>query len=357
MRKSLLVVSLFAICGIVLSIASNQVSAAAFTEFTVRPSRVEQSIAGVNFLVKANALTVATEDAVQLTFQTGYTLGVAATFTVSTTALTSWDAECTTAWPGIATSTNVTGQVVTFPSSDLTVATTYCFIVTAGTTNPATPGNYSIKVATRATSTDVDTNTMVLPTVDDDEVIITAAVAPFVRCDVTTTNGSDNAINLGTLQYGTVTSSSTLSVPDNIRVDGGTNAGEGMSFFYRSNTPENGLYSTLGTHLLDGPTAESTLSPTTLDCTGATPCFGIYYGGTTTTTTGTITIDPDFTGLTAATGAGPLNTSIFGEAIATSPTLVSNAQVTYFVNATASEQAPATTDYTETLIFTCKADV
>jgi hypothetical protein len=359
MKRSPLILGAFALLIAAAVMVVPSAKAASFTEFTVRPSRVETSITDVQFLVKADAVTTATEDEVVVTFGTGFTVdGTAANVTISTANVSSWDAECTNVWPGIGSAaTNVTGNTVLFASTDLTVGQTYCFIITAGVDNPSSVGNYAITVATQASSTEVDSSSITIPIVDDDEVVITASVAPFVRCDVDTSNGSDNAINLGTLRYGTITSSSTIAFPDNIRVYGGTNATEGMTWYFRSDAANNGLYSSTGSYLLSGATAEGTLVSTNVTCSGANPCFGIYHSGTTTQDTGTVTIDTDYTGLTAATAVGPMRTDVWGEAIATTSGAASNAIITYYVNATASEQAPAATDYTDTLIFTCKADL
>lgn len=337
------------------------VSAAAFDEFTVRPSRVETSVTDVNFLIKLRPVTAVTEDEVRVTFGSGYTVdGTPANITVNTnlTTLGNWDAECTNAVPGIGGAANaVSGQSVDFTATDMTVGTTYCFIITAGIDNPASTGNYPVTVASLVSNVVQDDATMTLPTVDDDEVVITAAVAPFVRCDVDTTAGSNNSINLGTLQYGTIVSSSTMGVPDNVRVYGGTNATEGMTWYYRSDASFNGLRSTAGSYTLSGADAEGALSATTLNCAGATPCYGVYYNGTSTTSTGSVTVDTDFTGLTATTAVGPMRTDLWGDAIVSSSGAVSGAEIIFNVNATASEQAPAATDYTDTLIFTCKADL
>lgn len=343
----------------VLAFLPRSANAASFTEFSVIPSRVEASVLDVNFLVKADAVTVATEDEVQVTFDLGYAVDATpANITVSTVDIANWDAECTNPWPGIGAATAVTGQEVTFPSGDLTVGTTYCFIITAGVDNPAAVGQYTVSVATRALGSDVDTSAFSLPVVDDDSVVITAAVAPFVRCDVTTTNGADNQIDLGSLVYGTVTSSSTLATPDNIQIEGGTNAAEGMAWFYRSDAAFNGLYSATATDLIDGAIAESTLSATTVDCAPGTPCFGIYYNGTTTAATGAFAANADFTGGTATTDVGPMTTNIYGNQIGTSSSAVGS-QITadFNVNATAAENTAAAGDYTDTLIFTCKADI
>lgn len=341
-------------------LGATSVSAASFTEFSIKPSRIETSITDVQFLIKADAVTVATEDEVDVEFASGFTVdGTPANITVTTTDVALWDAECTNVWPGIgAAATSVSSQEVTFASGDLTVGQTYCFIITAGIDNPAVAGQYTIDVATVETAADVDTGIMSMPIVDDDEVVITATVAPFVRCDVTTTDGADNAIDLETLVYGTVTSSSTLGTPDNIQIEGGTNAEEGMVWYYRSDASNNGLFSATETDTLDAGNAELTISATTADCDAANPCFGIYYNGTTAATTGAFTADADFTGGTATTDVGPQTLNIYGEEIGNSGGAVASEVTAEFnVNATAAENSAAATDYTETLIFTCKADV
>ena len=335
--------------------SAGTVSAAAFTTFSLRPSRMQTSQLDVNFLVKASPVTTATEDGVRIVFATGYAVdSTPANITVTTTGIASWDSACANAWPGIGSAaTGVSGQTVDFASSDLTVSTVYCFIITAGIDNPGSVGNYAITLSTRASAADVDTGTMSLPIVDDDTVAITASITSFVRCDVTTTTGGDNAVALGTLTYGSVTSSS-----DDIQISGGTNATEGMVWFYRSDTPNNGLYSTGQTHLLDGASAEDTISATTADCTATDPCFGIYYNGTSSAGSGTFVSDTNFTGGSVTTSVGPLTTEIYGESIANSNSLPAS-QITadYNINATAAENSPVASDYAETLIFTCKADL
>jgi hypothetical protein len=350
-----LVISFSLVFSGIVGYLKQPVKAASFTEFSIRPSRIEVSVTDVNFLIKADAVSSATEDAVQVTFGTGYTVdGTPANITVTTTGISSWDAECTNAWPGIGSAaTGVSGNVVTFASTSLTQTNVYCFIITAGIDNPSSPGNYDITVASRESSADVDTGTMTLPIVDDDEITITASVGTFVRCDVTTTSGSDNAVALGGLAYGTVTSST-----DDIQIQGGTNAGEGMAWFYRSDASNNGLYSSSQTDLLDGASAEDTISATTADCDSSNPCFGIYYNGTTTADSGAFTADADFTGGTVTTDVGPLTTQTYGEEVGnTGAAEASQVTADFNVNATAAENSATASDYTETLIFTCKADI
>jgi hypothetical protein len=351
---SLGLTGLVAITGM-LSASMQDTQAATFTTFSVRPSRVETSQAGVNFLVKLSPVTTATETSVDVTFgEAGsYTLGAAGTITTSTAGLTSWDSSCTVAVPSLgATAASVTGQTANFVVGDMTVGNTYCFIISGGVTNPAAAGNNAVMVETlTAASAVIDSGALSLPTITDDEVVITAAVAPFVRCDVTTTVGADNASDLGTLVYGMVSTSS-----DDIQVRGGTNAVGGMEWYYRVSGANNGLYSTLTSALLNGATAESTLNPTTLNCSGATPCFGIYHNGTKSTATGEFLIAPGFEGGSAVTSVGPMTNSIYGTQIGYSDeNAVSQGIANFNINATAAETSPVATDYSATLIFTCKA--
>ncbi|MBN1373990.1 hypothetical protein JW962_01480 [Candidatus Dojkabacteria bacterium] len=339
------------------------VEAAPFTVFSIRPSRIAVSQTDVNFLIKADAVTTATEDSVRVTFGTGFTVDTTASnVTVSTTDITSWDSACTNAWPGIGSAaTGVSGQAVSFASGDLTVGQTYCFIITAGIDNPATAGNYSVGVETIASTVVQDSGVMILPIVDDvggnpgDEVHITAEVGSFVRCSVTTTAGTDNDINLGTLTYGTVTTSGGA---DEIQIQGSTNAAQGMVWYYRSDAANNGLYSTTATDLLDGSDAERTISATTTSCSATTPCFGIYFNGTSSAGTGAFSPDATFNGGTVTTDVGPLTTAIYGTPIGNSGGAECSQVVAHYnVNATAAEDTVAATDYAEVLIFTCKADL
>lgn len=127
-------------------------------------------------LVCAQADTVATEIDVQVTFPTGFTVsGTAGNWTVTTTNLPSG----ATAWPGIGTATNVSGQTVTFPSTDLTVSTLYCFNFTGTSTlTNATAGNDKTgTVTTRASGpTTIDSSGYALSIVSDDQIVVTATV-------------------------------------------------------------------------------------------------------------------------------------------------------------------------------------
>lgn len=145
-----------------------------FEQIYVRPDRLKASTATTG-LICAQADTVGTEIDVQVAFPTGFTLGLAATFTVTTTNLPSG----ATAWPGIGTATAVSGQTVTFPSTDLAVSTLYCFnwssstAVSTGTAGNDKTGTITTRAAGAAT---IDTAGYALSIVSDDQIVVTASV-------------------------------------------------------------------------------------------------------------------------------------------------------------------------------------
>ncbi|HSX34265.1 MAG TPA: hypothetical protein VLF62_01320, partial [Candidatus Saccharimonadales bacterium] len=115
---------LLAVAAAVIGLQPGVASAGTLTQTMVRFDRLQTSAATTG-TVCAKPATVGTEASVQVAFPTGYTLGLAATFTVNTTN-NNWPAGGT-AWPSIATASNVASQTVTFTSGDLTVGTLYCF--------------------------------------------------------------------------------------------------------------------------------------------------------------------------------------------------------------------------------------
>jgi hypothetical protein len=88
----------------------SQVGASDLAQASIRFDRMQTSTATTG-TVCAKPTSTATEASVVVTYPTGYTLGIASTFTVGTTN-TAWPTGAT-AWPSIATATNVTGQAVT----------------------------------------------------------------------------------------------------------------------------------------------------------------------------------------------------------------------------------------------------
>ncbi|HSX48428.1 MAG TPA: hypothetical protein VLF41_02920, partial [Candidatus Nanoarchaeia archaeon] len=130
--------------------------AGTLAEVMVRSDRIAASTATTG-RVCANPATAATEADVEVVFPAGWTLGAFGTFTVNTTNLDPGQ----TAWIGIGTATNVTGQTVTFPSGNLTVGTLYCFNWnnTAAVTTGTAGADQVFTVTTQtSTPTDIDTS-------------------------------------------------------------------------------------------------------------------------------------------------------------------------------------------------------
>src|ERR671932_1630010 len=104
----LLVPAAVLVASIVLPVFSTDSAAAAdLGQATVRFDRMQTSMATTGTICAKPTTVASTEADVQVTFPTGYTLGTAANFTVNTTNL-AWPTGGT-AWPSIATATNVTG--------------------------------------------------------------------------------------------------------------------------------------------------------------------------------------------------------------------------------------------------------
>ena len=172
--------------------------------------------------VCAKPTTVATEADVQVVFPTGYTLGTAGNFTVSTTNL-SWPSGGT-AWLGINTATNVTSQTVTFPSTDLTVGTLYCFnwinSAAVQTKSSATNDNSGTVTTRDSVPATIDSGSYATATVTNDQVSVTATVNPSFQMSFS--GGTTDA--LGTLTTGSVASNATVTFSVNTNAKNGWEA-------------------------------------------------------------------------------------------------------------------------------------
>lgn len=346
------------VSALVLPMVTKKAQAAALDDLYIRGSSVEVSASAEYFFV-IDATTVATEVDATVTFGTGYNVAAA---DLDNTNIVGYTGDLTCTAVGTAGGTSAAGQVVTVDIGDLTPGTMACFVLT-GVTNPATAGSYNIAVSTRdSVPAEVDGSSMDYPILatDTDDVVINADVAGYVTCGVGTTVGDAGAtqeIDLGALRYGTVTSSSTLGTPDNVIVTGGTNL-NGMAWFYRSDAANNGLYSTTESTLIDATTSTAAggypLSATTIDCSNATPCYGIYFGSA---NTGSFTADGSFNTGIADETVGPMTTGLYGEQIGSAAVPVNGVEATFYVNATAGQDTPVAADYTDTLIFSCRGDI
>lgn len=143
--------------------------AAGLQQVYVRPDRLIAATATTGLICAKTAVADVTEANVVVTFPTGFTLGLAATFTVTTTNLPSG----ASAWAGIGTATDVTTQVVTFPSSNLTADTLYCFNWSSSTavTNSSAGNNKTGTIASGGNSSGY-----ALSIISDDQIIVSATV-------------------------------------------------------------------------------------------------------------------------------------------------------------------------------------
>ncbi|MBC7707849.1 hypothetical protein H7Y63_01355, partial [Polaromonas sp.] len=183
------------------AVFSSFASAATLTAVTVRFDRMKISTPTTG-TVCAKPTSTATEATVKVTYPTGYALGAAATFTVDTTTnITSWPTGAA-AWTGITTASNVTGQVVTFGSGDLTAAQLYCFnwINSAAVSikGSATSSNSGAVETFTGTPTSIDVSSFSTPSIAEDQIVVTATVPQAFSFAL-----SGNADAIGVITSGT----------------------------------------------------------------------------------------------------------------------------------------------------------
>jgi hypothetical protein len=320
----------FVITTLLLTIVSVRMAdAAALTQTLVRFDRMKISSTTTG-TVCAKPATASTEASVQVTFPASYTLGAFGTFTTSTTNL-AWPATAN-AWPGIATATNVAGQVVTFPSTDLVVGTLYCFNWTnasAVTVKGSATANNSGTVSTRdSVPTAIDTASYSTASINDDQIVVSATVPQTFSFAL-----SANTDNLGSLTTSSVASSPT---PRTATVN--TNAKNGWNVWARdSNT---GLNSAAAS-----ATIASTTPGTVSTLLAGTEGYNTGITSSQTSGTGTITVPTAFVG-GVATGGG-LDTTL--RSVAASNGTANNAVLTLTNNAAISATTSAASDYSDTI--------
>lgn len=315
---------------IMVAVSANS-SAAELTRTMVRFDRMKTSTATTG-TVCAQPTTVATEASVQVTFPTGYTVSTTlGNWTVNTTNL-AWPTGGA-AWPGIGTATAAAGQVVTFPSTDLTVGTLYCFNWTntaALSISAAATSNNSGTVTTRTSvPATIDSSSYSTASIADDQIVVSATVPQTFSFAL-----SANTDSLGSLSSGSVTTSPT---PRTATVN--TNAKNGWNVWARdSNTG------------LSSASAPYTIASTTpgVNSTLVAGTEGYNFGATSSQVggTGTITVAAPFVGAGAGQGGG-LNTAL--ATIASSNGTANTAVLTLRNNAAISASTPAASDYTDTI--------
>lgn len=210
---------IYLIIGIILlsglfSFTSVKIEAGALTNTTLRLNKTTPNTqTGGLVCAKTPSVSGGTTAKVSIFFPAGLAVNSSASnWTVTTTNLPSG----ANAWPGIGTALSVSGQTVTFPSSNLATDTYYCFNFSS--VNTLTTGsigdnlNGSISTLTSANST-IDTKTVAVSIVSNDQISVSAKVAGSPsNFDATTTlsNSGNNFPQNTTLNY-TITYGSNLT--------------------------------------------------------------------------------------------------------------------------------------------------
>lgn len=305
---------------------------AASTQAFVRFDRMKTSTATTG-TVCFMAASTATEASVEVTFPTGYTLSpTVGDWTVSTTNL-AWPTGGT-AWPGINTATDVTGQVATFPSGDLTVGTLYCFNWTSTDAVETKASATSSNVGQIDTYTSgpalIDTAEYSTATITDDQIVVTATIPPTFSFEL---SGNTDAL-------GTITTAGVAESPTPRTVTVNTNANNGWMVWAKD----------LNTGLKSANAANYTVASTTPG-TNSTLSAGTegYNTGVTQSQVGgagTITVAAPFVGGSTGKGGG-LDTSL--RALASSDGTADTAVLTLTNNAAIKATTPAAADYTDTI--------
>jgi hypothetical protein len=324
------VAAIFLFSVLLLTLSLTKSEAASLARAQVRFDRMRISTATTG-MVCAQPTTVGTEVDVQVTFPTGYTVSTTVgNWTVNTTNL-AWPTGAT-AWPGIGTATAAAGQVVTFPSTDLTVGTLYCFNWTNSAalsiTGSASASNSGV-ITTRATGpTTIDNSNFATASIADDQIVVTATVPQSFSFAL-----SGNTDALGTLSTGSVTSSATART-----ATVNTNAKNGWYVWARDANTGLSSASASATIASTTPGSNSTLS-------AGTAGFNTGVTQTQASGTGTVTVAAAFVG-GASTGGG-LDTSL--RTLASSNGTAANAVLTLTNNVAISATTPAASDYTDTI--------
>lgn len=334
-KRQLFVAILAATMVVLPLLYSRMTSAAALGQVFVRFDRMQTSTATTG-TVCAKPTTTATEAHVQVVFPTGYTLGLAATFTVSTTNL-AWPTGGT-AWPGIGTATAVASQTVTLPSTDLTVGTLYCFNWTNSAavqvSSSATASNLGTVTTQDSTPATIDTAQYTTASITNDQIVVTATVPSAFSFAL-----SANTDSLGSLATGTIATSPT---PRTATVN--TNAKNGWQVWSQSTLTNGGLHSASASYTIPSNCSAGAGSNSTLSA--GTEGYNTGVTQTQTGGTGTITVATPFVGGATGKGGGLCGSL---QSLASSNGTANNAVLTLTNNVAIAGSTPAASDYTDTI--------
>jgi len=313
--------------------------AGTLSQVMVRFNRIQTSQQTTG-TVCAKPATTNTEASVQVVFPTGYTLGAAATFTVSNTANPNWPSGAT-GWLTIGTASNVTSQTVTFPSGDLTVGTLYCF----DWTNSA-----AVKVNTSVSSTNtgsVTTQTSAPATIDTANYVTVSVAADQINVSAQIPQSFSYAINNTSDNLGSLVTGSVNSSPSPRQVTINTNAANGWMLWGQDLNATPGLHSAAGNYTIGWttPGTNSTIS-------GSTEGYNMGAQATQTSGTGTLTVAAPFVGGSSGKGGGLDGTL---RTVVSSTGTANGAVVTLTNNVTLSATTTAATDYADTITLPAAA--
>lgn len=253
-----------------------------------------------------------------------------ANYTVSTSGIPAG----TTAMPGINTADNVTGQTIRFPMTAAATSTQYAFFITGSglITNPSASTSIVHSIFTADSgSTVLDTKDVAVPTISDDQIAVTATVAPTFTFVFGT-----NTQALGTLSTGSVNSGSGASITVT------TNAPNGWNAWVKSANA--GLTSANASKTI-ATSGSIDAAPSTIS--GGTEGYVLDADLTTDAGSGgTVTIAAEYNGTTTSQG-GTLSTSY--QSFASANGTANGDVITLIPRAAISGVTPAAADYTDTL--------
>ena len=222
-------------------------------------------------------------------------------------------------------------------------------VVTARITNPEVAGSYEIWLT--GSYGDLQSEFEV-PILTDDQVSLTASVDTYINFNVTTSYGTDNALSLGEISFGSIASSNDSNRPDgsggtlpvdNISLSLDTNATGGTLVQVMS--ASGGLASTVANYTLTSASETLAINQNSVSDTAG---YGLQ-AQSVTPTRGTLTKQSPFAGSSNTVGAvsGTFAT------IYSSPADIGvvGASANVYVLAVPAKNTPAADDYIDTLTF------
>lgn len=321
----------------------NQAKAAPLAQAYIRLDRMKASTFTSGLVcARTPATDSGTEIDVQIVFPSGFTVSETLTnWAVATTDIPSG----TTAWPGIGQATAAVSatRTVTFPSSNLSINTTYCFRWTnsaAALQTGSSGASQTGTITTRASGpTNLDTASYAVAVITDDQIVVSAVVPPNFSFSLAGGNTDTFTSSLSTTA--TTTSGKTFTII--------TNANNGWIAWARSASASGLTSASTGANIAHAPTANDN-TPTTL--TGANYGYVMDVSFTDSSTSGTGTVSQaagygaEYDG-NGTTSGGTLETILRPVAAANGVTDGDTITLTEIARITPIQQAA--NDYTDTI--------